>query len=327
MIHEHERGELFAMLLRLHPLEAGQVTLGAGNQLQAAFLDLVRQGDPRLSEWLHTPNQRRPYTLSLLQGFNHLSRPQLEEAMARQQPLDVQPGQTYWLRITMLDSSVFSSFAHLLISKAHALTVRLGAAHFTISRLLTNPEPATAASSWVAYSTFADLHTLQPAQRRYRFEFVTPTAFSQGQRSWGKQLKLFPEPSLIFESLARSWESFAPATLHLEAANLSTHAIESWCAENVIITHYTLETCRVPGSKFGQTGFLGQATCEVKGSPTAPEARWLSTLARFALFSGIGYKTAMGMGQARCTSFAASTATLDTERDDLVSPMTEEEKA
>lgn len=32
------------------------------------------------------------------------------------------------------------------------------------------------------------------------------------------------------------------------------------------------------------------------------EARWLTPLARFALFGGIGYKTAMGMGQARCTN-------------------------
>lgn len=301
---ETERGELFAMLLRLHPSEKGQVTPGAGNQLQAAFLDLVRQGDPQLSEWLHTPNQRRPYTLSLLQGFNHLSKPQWQDAMASQLPLDVQPGQTYWLRITMLDASVFRSFAQLLISKAHALTVRFGSAHFTISRLLTAPESATAASSWGAYSTFADLYALQTAQLRYRFEFATPTAFSLGQRSWGKQLKLFPEPSLIFESLARSWESFAPADLRIERANLSARAIETWCAENVIVSHYDLQTCRVPGSKFGQTGFLGHATCEVKGSPTAPEARWLSTLARFSLFCGIGYKTAMGMGQARCTNLA-----------------------
>jgi CRISPR-associated endoribonuclease Cas6 len=37
----------------------------------------------------------------------------------------------------------------------------------------------------------------------------------------------------------------------------------------------------------------------VKGAKRDPIARWLTPLARFALFSGVGYKTAMGMGQCR----------------------------
>src|SRR6266700_2883037 len=120
------RGELFSMLLRLHPVEPGMVSPGAGNQVQAAFLDMVRQGDPALAEWLHTPNQRRPYTLGLLQGFNHLSAAQLEEMMAKNQAVQVTPGQVYWLRITMLDASIFGSFAQYLIANPRALTVRVG---------------------------------------------------------------------------------------------------------------------------------------------------------------------------------------------------------
>jgi hypothetical protein len=56
-----DQGELFSMLLRLHPLESGQVSPGSGNPMQAAFLEMVRQGDPMLAERLHQPNQRRPY--------------------------------------------------------------------------------------------------------------------------------------------------------------------------------------------------------------------------------------------------------------------------
>ena len=59
----NDSGELFSMLLRLHPTEPGMVSPSSGNQVQGAFLDMVRQGDPALAEWLHTPNQRRPYTL------------------------------------------------------------------------------------------------------------------------------------------------------------------------------------------------------------------------------------------------------------------------
>src|SRR5438132_12632570 len=95
------RGELFSMLLRLHPIEPGLVSPSSGNQVQAAFLDMVRQGDPALADWLYVPNQRRPYTLGLLQGFNHLPAAQLEEAMTKNQMVPITPGQVYWLRITM----------------------------------------------------------------------------------------------------------------------------------------------------------------------------------------------------------------------------------
>src|SRR6266700_3467495 len=178
----NDRGELFSMLLRLHPTEPGLVSPSSGTQVQAAFLDMVRQGDPTLAEWLHAPNQRRPYTLGLLQGFNHLSTAQLEEAMMKNQPVQVMPGQVYWLRITMLDASIFGSFAQYLIANPRALTVRIGNARFEISRLLSTPDPGSATRSWVAYSSFAELRASSPPQKHYHFEFATPTAFSLGQK-------------------------------------------------------------------------------------------------------------------------------------------------
>lgn len=294
--------ELFSLLLRLHPVEAGYVLPGSGNQVQAAFLDMVRQGEPALAEWLHTPNQRRPYTLSLLQGFNHLTPEQLAEAINHHQSIAVAPGQVYWLRITMLDATVFSSFVRYLLTQTRALTVRIGETRFEISRMISVPEAQHGATSWVAYSSFEELYARRSAQNRYHFEFATPTAFSLGQKPWGKLLKLFPEPADVFESLARQWNCFAPENLHLSKDGLSPRDIASWCAEMVMVTAYHLETCHLSSSKFGQTGFLGDVTYEVKGNPLAPQALWLSTLARFALFSGVGYKTTMGMGQARCIS-------------------------
>ncbi len=313
-----ERGELFSLLLRLHPREPGYVALGTGNQVQAAFLDMVRQGDPTLADWLHTPNQRRPYTVGLLQGFNHLTSAQVGEARTKQRMLPVQPEQTYWLRITMLDASVFGTFARYLIAHPGAVTVRIGEAHFNISRLLSTPDPDVSTQPWVGYSTFADLHDLRPAQKSYRFEFVTPTAFSKGQKQWGKLLSVFPEPATVFESLARQWESFAPVPLRMEAHGITMRTFASWCEEQIMVTRYELETSYLPSSKFGQAGFQGNVTYEVKGMPTAPEAQWLSPLARFALFSGIGYKTTMGMGQARCTTiFKQTTQSPEAKDDDI----------
>ncbi len=297
-----EQGELFSLLLRLHPTEQGFVSASAGSQVQAAFLGLIRQSDPALSEWLHAPNQRRPYTVSLLQGFYHVHAAQLSDAMAANQPLPITPRQMYWLRITMLDAEVFGSCVRHLLLKGNTLTLRVGDAHFNIGRVITAPEPHQEASSWAAYSSFAKLYTEEPAQKRYEFEFATPTAFSKGQKAWGKHLLLFPTPATVFESLARQWDLFAPAHLRLSAQGLTPKELEDWCEENVIVSQYTLSTRYLSSSKFGHVGFQGRTTYEVKGNPTARVARWLSPLARLALFSGVGYKTTMGMGQARCIS-------------------------
>ncbi len=293
--------ELFSLMLRLHPVSAGQVQPSSGNQVQAAFLDMIRQSDPELSERLHEPNQRRPYTLSLLQGFNHLTPTQMAEATARRQSMTTLPGQVYWLRITIMDASIFSTFTQHLITRAHALRLHIGDTDFEISRLLANAE-SSSKQSWLGHTSFTELFNARFPQKHYTFEFASPTAFSKGQKSWGKQLVIFPEPSLVFESIARLWDSFAPEHVRLSAHDLSFEAIAAWCEEQVITTQYTLETRYLSSSKFGQVGFQGHVSYEVKGNPNDPQAQWLSTLARFALFSGIGYKTTMGMGQARCTS-------------------------
>src|SRR5260370_12530473 len=78
-----ERGELFSILLRLHPIEVGWVSPSAGREAHAAFLDIVRQNDEALAEQLHQPNQRRPFTVGLWQGFNNLTATQSEQIITQ----------------------------------------------------------------------------------------------------------------------------------------------------------------------------------------------------------------------------------------------------
>ncbi len=115
-------------------------------------------------------------------------------------------------------------------------------------------------------------------------------------------MKLLPEPAHVFESLAKQWETFAPEHIRLAANDLTARQLATWCEESLIVARYTLETRYLPSSKFAQAGFQGKIMYEMKGIQSSPEAAWLTPLAHFALFSGVGYKTSMGMGQARCTN-------------------------
>lgn len=293
-----ELGELYALLLRLHPLEKGGVSARLGRQLHAAFLDIVRQNDAALAEQLHQPNQRRPFTVGLLQGFNHLSSEQLEEARAEKRKLPVQPGQVYWLRVTMLDASVFHTFVNHLLLHPQKFIIRLAGARFEVSQLLLFTE-TNQDHDWVGFSSFTHLKENRP-QRSYTFEFATPTAFSFGQKSWGKRLQLLPEPAYVFEHLAKQWEAFAPEPLRMATKGISPYSLAAWCEEQMAVARYALRTVPLPFEQFIESGFQGTISYEVKGDARAPEASWLSPLAGLALFCGIGTKTAMGMGQARC---------------------------
>src|SRR2546426_10885749 len=162
-------GELFSILLRLHPIEVGWVSPSAGREAHAAFLDIVRQNDEAMAEQLHQPNQRRPFTVGLLQGFNHLTSTQLEEIITRNQKVQVSPGQVYWLRITILDAAIFGVLFQHLITKPRTFIIRLGEARFEVSRLIGSPEPGAAANSWASYSSFADLSAFTGVQREYAF--------------------------------------------------------------------------------------------------------------------------------------------------------------
>jgi CRISPR-associated endoribonuclease Cas6 len=298
-----ERGELFAIMLRLHPVEAGWLSPTSGSQAHAAFLDIVRQSDPELAERLHQADQRRPFTVSLLQGFNHLTREQYEDAMAYGKKVLVSPGQVYWLRFTMLDTVVFGTLVQHFLARPNFSAIRIGDTYFEIGRLIGPPYPNGTSNPWVAHSSFAELSLSTEPLSRYQFEFASPTAFSLGQQKWGKQMHLFPDPARLFEGLARQWEAFAPEPLRLSTKGLSTQDFAAWCIENLVVNRYNLETRTLHFRKFNQIGFQGKITYDLKGDAHAPEARWLTPLARFALFSGVGYKTTMGMGQTRCLNF------------------------
>jgi CRISPR-associated endoribonuclease Cas6 len=102
----------------------------------------------------------------------------------------------------------------------------------------------------------------------------------------------------------------------MEVYGVTPDSFTSWCEEHLIITRYTLATSYLPSSKFGQPGFQGTVTYEIKGPRTTVEAQWISPLARFALFAGIGYKTTMGMGQVRCTNVRELSPSLSVEKEE-----------
>ncbi len=269
---------IYSIVLNLRPECPGTIRATMGHQAHSAFLRTIKQADPALAEALHAPGQSvRPFTVSRL----------LDLPKARAGRIEVSPAQTYPLRFTILRPLIFRQFMNRFLHSNGRPTLQLDRLVFQIHEILVTPE----ASPWSCYTTFEELYAEARPERNITLQFLSPTAFNLGQRSWGKQFAVLPEPVLVFRRLLRVWNAFSPDPL-------DTTKLEAYVTENVIIKRYVAQTQMLSYPRHRQIGFRGTVTYGLM-LEDEEACRQLNALANFAFYAGIGYKTTMGMGQAR----------------------------
>lgn len=123
-------------------------------------------------------------------------------------------------------------------------------------------------------------------QRRFRIDVLTPTAFKRAGHYY-----LFPEPRMIYQSLMNRYSLLCG---EFEMADPDTL---DQISEATLVTGYRLKTVRFPIEGITLPGFTGSFTISIKGTETM--ARYVRMLLTFGEYSGIGIKTAMGMGAIR----------------------------
>jgi CRISPR-associated endoribonuclease Cas6 len=137
-------------------------------------------------------------------------------------------------------------------------------------------------------------------------EFASLTTFSRGssKNGYGTHAAMFPLPQLIFSNLIRRWEDIAPPEL---APMIQKERIEQYLQEDgIIVLDYDLNAHHVHFTTHLQRGFVGTCTYQVRGHEErsgSGEALSLHQqvylLTQLAFYCGVGYKTAMGLGQVR----------------------------
>ncbi|HXF85118.1 MAG TPA: CRISPR system precrRNA processing endoribonuclease RAMP protein Cas6 [Anaerolineales bacterium] len=278
---------LLSLVLTLQPLEVPsareEFPRWWGRASQAALLEVVRQANPALAEWLHASspaseaqsqiaNSLRPYTASTLMGkFNRQSGAPL-------------PGETYSLRWTSLTAELT---ALLLEFAQHAAGNTLELDHIPFSVAAAH---VTESQPWAGQDSYGALGSrFLPGveiPRRVSFQFVSPVVFKSGGLSHP-----LPTASLVFNSLIEKWNAFAPVAFMPE--------LRRYAEECLAVSRFDLESRAVPLKEGGmRIGAVGQITFTAANF----DRFWLGqihTLAAFALFSGIGAGTTQGLGQAR----------------------------
>ena len=123
-------------------------------------------------------------------------------------------------------------------------------------------------------------------QRNIRISFLTPCSFKSAN-----QYVIFPELFLIYQSLINKYDSFAEE-FSVKSGEALQHLAKYTRIRgyNLRSTHYHLAGVKIPS-------FIGKLDLTISGPETMVSLANL--LFRFGEWSGIGIKTALGMGAVR----------------------------
>jgi CRISPR-associated endoribonuclease Cas6 len=252
---------LHSLVITLSLAQKATIPATLGRALHAQVMDWIQQGNPDLATQVHDA-QTSPLVLSGLQG-------------ARRRRGASQAGDQFWFRVTLLDDALLSPLLQG-IEAQNQPKISLGKCPFVMRELLSLP----GSHDWVGSSSYELLAKTSIPCHQLKLQFLSPTSFKQQQ-----QIQPFLLPKLVFNSLWRRWNNFAPIALQFPTVE--------WKA---LVTAYDLKTQALKmegGPEIGSQGWVRYRF------PDLEQARIATILANFAFFAGVGRKTSMGMGQTR----------------------------
>lgn len=264
-------------LLPQSPISPGYLT---GRHLHALFLNLVSSVDKELGDRLHHSTADKAFTLSPLQTNSFLSRGRGGSQLQWQHQQPISAGTSCWWRISLLDDSLFSHLSQLWLNLNPKHSWHLGSADLLITSILGTPQST---QPWANFMPYAQLYEqASDTERQINFAFCTPTAFRQGEFDTA-----LPTRECVFNSLLSRWNKYSGIQF---PSTILNSIFPSW---------FNLRTEIVADSRSKFIGCVGSIGFRILGEVEPLTIQQINTLANFALYSGIGRKTPMGMGMVR----------------------------
>ena len=249
---------LHSIVVEVAAADVGDIPPTLSRALHALVLKWLAAGDPSVAEAVHA-SQNSPLTISGLLGNRRQG--------------GVRIGDYFYFRIGLLDGSLI---APLMQGFEQSETEALILADFPF--VLRNMYALPGTHQLAGAADYTLLSNPPQVLNEIELNFLSPTSFKQNQT-----VQTFPLPELVFNSLHRRWNIFAPEQYHLPS-----------CEWNAAVTAYELKTYALKmegGTEVGAQGWVRYRFIDLE------IARNATILANFAFFAGVGRKTAMGMGQ------------------------------
>ncbi|MEO9029200.1 MAG: CRISPR system precrRNA processing endoribonuclease RAMP protein Cas6, partial [Ktedonobacteraceae bacterium] len=272
---------MYALLLRLRPIQQGTLMPFSGELVHGAFLRWLGSAAPKVADWLHEGQKRRFFTCSSLQ-FERVGQ-SLLKAERENIHLPLDPQKTYTVRLTLLLSGLFPLFYEALTAFNAAQQgttkppfIQLGKQLFLLEEVvITNDDPSNGTGFTSLATLVEQAKQLKPGNlTTLTLDFTSLTTFSRGnsKTGYGSHALILPLPQFVFQNLARRWQDIAPPEL---AGIVQSERIEQYLQDDgVIIVDYDLKPHHVHFTTHQQRGFLGTCTYQLRGpnEPVTEEA-------------------------------------------------------
>ncbi len=244
-----------------------------GECIYSLFFEILDEIDPELAKKLHDSTSSKPFTVSPLQA----------KYVRREGELFIPKGYRCWFRFTLLDDFIFQQMIRYFLRSE--VNIELEGKKFQIDEVVSAPVDKI---PWSGYSDWELLYEQAEPHQKIRLKFFSPTTFRKKDINY-----LLPDPQLVFGNLLSRWNNFSKIKMEEE--------LEDFIAERIIVSRITgLRTKTMHFFNGIQIGFIGECEFEIRKAESDKEwSKRINTLADFAFYSGVGYKTTMGMGQTR----------------------------
>jgi len=270
---------LRALVLDLTALDDGVLPVLAGELAHAAFYAIVQSVDPALSQRMHDAQGRSAFALSPLYGYWR---------SPYDRKVKVSAGQPGWLRICLLDDRLFEVFQEHLLGRALP-TIRLGEVRLAITHVYGAP----GSHPWCGFTTLDELRRVHATPTHWALEFASPTAIRWGEAdNQARRIEIFPQPRMAVAGLRSRWDKLTGDAWGRE--------FEEWAERNVIVgtvRRWQMESFTYQRQRY--RGGLGALEYHVLDASRAEQVAHFNRLLHLAFYTGIGYKTTMGLGQMR----------------------------
>jgi CRISPR-associated endoribonuclease Cas6 len=255
-----------------------------GRHLHALFLTLVSSVDKPLGDRLHESTADKAFTLSPLQ----MSKTNLPKTRGNKNANKLQyaysdtiaAGTPCWWRISLLDDTLFHQLTQLWLNLNPQHPWHLGPSDLFITSIQGTVQSTQPWANATSYQTLYELSS--DSDRTINFSFSTPTAFRQGKFD-----NTLPTRECVFNSLLSKWNKYS---------GMKFDEIE---IDSIFPSYLNIYTDVFPDSRSIFIGVVGEVSYRILGEIEPDQIKQINTLANFALYTGVGRKTPMGMGMLR----------------------------
>lgn len=253
-------------IMNIRPLQGGRAPRSFRALFHPLFLDLISRVDAGLGGAIHGSGGMAPFSLSPIRGELHGGD-------------RISPNTDYWVRIAMLDGATENVFLKSLEKGLWNEPFLLADIPFLMEDVILGEHQDHA---WSGRKTYRELLEDTSGTTKIAIQLASPTAFKRGDLHYP-----LPEPGLLLHNLVRRWDLFSPMPFPVKID-----------PGKVSFSYMRIQTQPYPLRKGGTVlGCIGKLTFLIDAKEK--EAASYGTLLRFAFFSGIGVKTAQGMGMCR----------------------------